>query len=286
MAASKPPRRRAVTRRATWNCFGSLGWEHSLLPSLPAVKAGLRGALGLACGGAMPSGGGVIGKAAATLSWQFAPGWQAGLETGWLAGIHGQPRAQTLQAWIAMELDRPQRSPPAAPEAQIDRNEWVATVRHLQRVDRKDGSRGSIDTLGGSFNHALGGPVYLSLQAHSAFAGGAGAYSIGLVGAGLASASGTWRVGAEALLGAPAAVAWQHAAVRSPGAGLGWHANRQGQPVAARRGRAGRVAGRPAQPVDRAVVEPGLRPRRPLSATSDRRPDAPACPVAMTTCAG
>jgi hypothetical protein len=185
--------------------LGSLGWEHAFLPALPNLKAGVRGAIGLGGGGGLPSGGGLIGKAVATLSWKFAPGWQAGLEAGRIEGLHRQPKAQSLQGWIGMAFDAPPgRS--SFSNIEVERNEWVASLRHVLRAERRDGGHGPIDTLGGSFNHALAGPAYLSLQAHSAFAGGAGAYSIGLIGAGLATpagtASGRWRAGVEALVGA------------------------------------------------------------------------------------
>jgi hypothetical protein len=81
----------------------------------------------------------------------------------------------------------------------------VASFQHLSRVRRKDGSEGSVSTIGGAFAHDLaGGPFYLSLQAHSAFAGGAGAYSVGLIGAGVATSRdpAAWRAGGETLIGA------------------------------------------------------------------------------------
>ena len=58
--------------------------------------------------------------------------------------------------------------------------------------------------MGLKLNRYVSPSLYLSAQAHSAFAGGAGAYSVGLVGAGLATArsTGSWQFGAEALIGA------------------------------------------------------------------------------------
>jgi hypothetical protein len=179
--------------------LGSAGWEYPVLPSL---RVGARGALGLGGGGGVPSGGGVIGKASATLAWAFAPGWQAGLEGGVLDGTHGKPRARTAQLWLAAELE-PSRTPGSA-TGQITRFDWTASLQHVLHADRKDGSRGSLETVGIKLDRSLSDTLYLSAQAHSAYAGGAGAYSVGLVGAGLAtpSASGGWRFGAELLAGA------------------------------------------------------------------------------------
>jgi hypothetical protein len=180
--------------------LGGLAWRQPL-PVLPALAFDARAAVGMAGGGAMPSGGGLIGKAAVGLSWAFAPGWRVGVEGGWLEGLHGQPRAPTWQATLERSFERTPGEP--AGSARIERNEWIAGVQVLTHVERKDGSHGAIETLGGGLNRAVdGGPFYLSLQAYSAFGGGAGAYSIGLVGAGVASALGPWRAGAEALIGA------------------------------------------------------------------------------------
>ena len=57
--------------------LGSAGWDYPVLPSL---RLGARAALGLGGGGGVPSGGGIFGKASATLAWRFADGWQTGLE--------------------------------------------------------------------------------------------------------------------------------------------------------------------------------------------------------------
>lgn len=184
--------------------LGSVGWEYAAAPLNDSLSVGVRGALGLGGGGAMPSGGGLIAKAAATLAWEFQPGWRIGLEAGWLDGLHRRLQAQTLQAWLAMNLEPRRAAGDASPAEPLIRNEWSVGLQHVQHVPRNDGSRGPVELLGGKFNHAVGEYVYLSAQAHSAYAGGAGAYSIGLVGAGVAtpSAPGRWRCGAELLVGA------------------------------------------------------------------------------------
>ena len=74
----------------------------------------------------------------------------------------------------------------------------------MLHAQRKDGSRGSLDTLGIKLNRQVSEHVYLSAQAHSAYAGGAEAYSIGLVGAGVSTlpSAQRWQFGAELLAGA------------------------------------------------------------------------------------
>jgi hypothetical protein len=76
-------------------------------------------------------------------------------------------------------------------------------LQHHLRVHRNDGTSAPLDTVGLKLDRYVGQHIYLSGQAHSAYAGGAGAYSIGLIGAGVASVpSDGVRVGAELLLGA------------------------------------------------------------------------------------
>jgi hypothetical protein len=76
----------------------------------------------------------------------------------------------------------------------------------LQRqthAQRNNGPARGLDTIGMKLNRYVNDHVYLSAQAHSAFAGGAGAYSIGLVGVGAATrTTGSLRFGAELLAGA------------------------------------------------------------------------------------
>jgi hypothetical protein len=181
--------------------LGGGGVEVKLLPSL---SIGARAALGLGGGGGVPSGGGLIAKGAATLAWRFTPGWQAGIEAGLVDGLHGQPRANTAQIWLAADLEPPRPAGDGLVSARVSRFDWVAGVQHIDHATRKDGSSGSLDTVGIKLDRQVGELFYLTAQAHSAFAGGAGAYSVGLVGLGIASPAsrGRWQVGAEALAGA------------------------------------------------------------------------------------
>ena len=90
----------------------------------------------------------------------------------------------------------------------------------------------SLDTVGIKLNRFVDDHVYLSAQAHSAYAGGAGAYSIGLIGAGLATAPGSmFRFGAELLLGAAGGggVATGSGAIAQSVAWAGWSVTPESQ---------------------------------------------------------
>ncbi|HEY1391997.1 MAG TPA: hypothetical protein VFV25_01395 [Methylibium sp.] len=210
--------------------LGSLGWEQALLPqALPSLKLGLRGAVGLGGGGGVPNGGGAMAKAAATVGWQLVPGWRLALEAGIVRGWHGLPHERSAQIWLATDLGDSHRPSVLGATGEIQRNEWAFSLQHVQHADRKTGGRGSLDTLGLKLDHYLGDSFYLSGQAHSAYAGGAGAYSVGLLGAGLATpaADRRWQLGAEVLAGAAGGggVATGGGAIVQ---GLGWAAWRVG----------------------------------------------------------
>lgn len=183
--------------------LGNLGWQAAPLPQAwPSLRLGLRGALGLGGGGAMPTGGGTFAKATATLSFRPLPGWTLGADLG---RAHGDPlRARSVQLWLAADLEpTPGRGDAPAGTRGTVRTEWVAGLQRHTDVARNNGPDRALDTIGLELNRYLGRHLYVSGQAHSAYAGGAGAYSIGLLGLGLASDDARrWRVGSELLAGA------------------------------------------------------------------------------------
>jgi len=173
--------------------------SHAVLPSL---RVGARVGAGLAGGGGVPTAGGAIGKAAGTVEWSLAPGWTLGADYGWVRAADGPFRAQQAQVWLGIDIE-PRRDGQRIPAGSVVRTEWVGVLQHYTRAERRDGSRRPLDTIGLKLNRYLGDKVYLSGQAHSAYAGGAGAYSVGLFGGGLVtSAKAPLRAGVEVLAGA------------------------------------------------------------------------------------
>lgn len=178
--------------------LGSLGRDLVIgADARTAPRVGLRAAVGLGGGGAVPTGGGAIGKLAAGLAWPLGHGLTVGAEAGVVRALDAPLRARTAQLWLAMDLE-------AGTGAPAVRSEWTISLQHYARARRMDGSTRDLQTIGLKLNRYLNDTLYLSAQAHSAFAGGAGANSVGLVGAGLATAPdiGAWQFGAEALVGA------------------------------------------------------------------------------------
>ncbi|MEO5735708.1 MAG: hypothetical protein ABIN96_14930 [Rubrivivax sp.] len=189
--------------------LGSGGWDVAPLPrQAPSLRVGVRAAVGLGGGGGVPTGGGPIAKASLGLSWQATSLLSTGVEVGVLKALDSRLRAPTAQWWLAVEI-----TPRGAPdggvrgtttEREVKLTEWAVALQHHSDVQRVDGSSRSLGTLGLKVNRYVSPNLYLSAQAHTAFAGGAGAYGIGLVGVGLTSAVPLrgWQAGVEALLGA------------------------------------------------------------------------------------
>ncbi len=183
--------------------LGGAGWSTAPFEaSAPSLRIGLRGALGLGGGGAVATGGGTLAKVTATLEVGVGPGWTAGVEAGRVHALNGSMRASHAQAWLATDLE-PGLDGRSEPRSPVIRGEWTGAIQHHTHVLRKDGRTASLDTLGLKLSRYVTPHVYLAGQAHSAFAGGAGAYSVGLLGLGVASRAGDGpRIGAEALVGA------------------------------------------------------------------------------------
>ncbi|MED5620172.1 hypothetical protein [Ideonella sp. BN130291] len=193
---------------AQWPVFG------------PSLRLGVRGAAGLAGGGAVHTGGGPIAKAAVVARWQPSPAYSVDLEAGQAKAFNGDFSARYAQLSLGMSLGDGSRGAAGREQQQtLHDMEWGFSLLHYGRAARKDGSERAMQLVALSFNRALSPHLYLSGQAHSAVAGGAGAYSVGLVGLGARTRIGEhWSAGAEALVGAAGGggVASQGGAVAQP----------------------------------------------------------------------
>lgn len=181
--------------------LGTGGWETSASAvGLDSVFVGVRAALGLGGGGAVDTGGGTLGKAAATLRWEIGRDAYVGVEAGAVRAGRGDYRGHYAQWQLGWQLDHPGDAGPVTVAGMA----WSASVQHVAHAARKDGRRLDMDTVGVKLQRAVGEHVYLTGQAHSAVAGQAGAYSAGLAGVGVQTRLGglAWTLSAELLAGA------------------------------------------------------------------------------------
>jgi hypothetical protein len=205
--------------------LGSAGWSiQPLAEALPGVRIGARAALGMGGGGAVPTGGGAMARLSATVEASPAKGWTIGAELGRTRSFNGGWSARSAQLWAGLDLE-PALDGLSEPRGPIVRTEWSGVLQHLTRAERKDSGARPLDTIGLKLTRFVTPNLYITGQAHSAFAGGAGAYSVGLVGAGVATrADAGLRGGVEALIGAAGGggVATSGGAISQGMAWVGW----------------------------------------------------------------
>lgn len=205
--------------------LGSAGWSVApMAQALPSLRIGARAGLGAGGGGAVPTGGGAIARLSATVEVSPAQGWTIGAELGRSRSFNGGWSARSAQLWAGLDLE-PALDGLSEPRGPIVRTEWSGVLQHLTRAERKDGGSRPLETIGLRLSRFVTPNLYLTGQAHSAFAGGAGAYSVGLVGAGVATrADAGLRGGVEALVGAAGGggVATSGGAISQAMAWVGW----------------------------------------------------------------
>jgi hypothetical protein len=203
--------------------LGGLSWQWPV--GRTPLRVGARVAAGLAGGGAVKTGGGTMAKAALTAHWAITPSLSLDLEGGQAKALRGDFSAHFVEASLGMALaDRPAAG--GADRQTLHDMAWGIGVEHYSHALRKSGETAPMTLVMLQFERSLGEHLYLSGQAHSATTGGAGAYSVGLVGLGLKTRLGRASpvsVGAEALVGAAGGggVASNGGAVAQPMAWIG-----------------------------------------------------------------
>jgi hypothetical protein len=154
-------------------------------------------AAGLGGGGGLDTGGGLLVKADLGAALRVTDTLGVGLEAGLVHAPQGHFDARTASVTLNWILDPVHGAP-----RESTTMEWVAGVEHYDAA-RKDGTTRPLDAVVLSIERFVTPWLYLTGQAHSAFAGGAGAYSVGVIGGGAqVPLSQRVRLGAEVVGGA------------------------------------------------------------------------------------
>jgi hypothetical protein len=178
--------------------LGTVGFERPFADD--RFTLGARAALGLAGGGDIATGGGLLTKAALYGSLRLAPNASLGLELGRARAPQGHFEAGFVALNWRWELDHPQRDVPAT---QLAQQEFIMGIESYRHAARRAGPDRNVQNVTLKLNRFLDESWYLSGQAHSAYQGDAGGFSVGLVGLGYRTRSnGSWQFGAELLGGA------------------------------------------------------------------------------------
>ena len=175
--------------------LGLIGAEYPLGAN---SRIGARVALGMGGGGKVPVGGGALAKAGVYAKTYLSRDLYVALEGGLVDAPNGSFKAKYLNLQLGLDLDSR-----LAAQRNIRGMDWEATGQHYLNAARYSGERANLDTLGLKINRNITERTYFSAQAHSAFSGHAGGYSVGLVGLGARTAfGGGFGGGAEVLAGA------------------------------------------------------------------------------------
>ena len=170
----------------------------------PRLRVGGQLGAGLAGGGNIDTGSGLLLRAGPTLRWITPWGPSLRLDAGYTYAPNGAYSAPFARLALSMPLDRTPTLIADDPGGTVRVQQLGASVMHLPRVRFKDGRKESVSHLAVSMSREFSTHVYGTAQAGSAAAGSAGAYSFGLFGLGVQSDRlwGKTRVGAEWLVGA------------------------------------------------------------------------------------
>lgn len=171
-----------------------------------AIRLGAHAALGLGGGGAVPTGAGPIARLGLAGRWQLSHPLSLEIEAGQARAFGGDFNSRYAQLSLGVVLGgAPISADPDDSRKTLHDTTWALSAQRYAHARRKDGSTHSLGTLGFKFTRSVSEHLYLSGQAHSAITGGAGAYSVGLIGMGVSTRLGPstpWKVGAEAMAGA------------------------------------------------------------------------------------
>lgn len=175
-------------------------------------SVGSRVSLGMGGGGGIDTGGGSLAKAALFSKIQLNPEISLGFEGGVVRALSGDFNGRYASVQMAIALDHPFRksskinnsSGSANESSVVEGWEWDAVAQRYTSAARRDHSERPLSNVGFKLNRKISEHFYLSGQAHSAMAGGAGAFSVGLLGLGWSSPAivGNVRVNTEMLVGA------------------------------------------------------------------------------------
>jgi len=177
--------------------LGSIGAETAVWGN--TLTIGARAALGMGGGGDVATGGGALGKAGAYAAMELAPGVALALEGGLVRTRRADFQARYAALSLSLDLDH--RGRPSARDSVV-RTEWIGGIEQYEAA-RRDGSERSLRNVVLKVNRYVSESVYITGQARSAYDGGAGGYTVGLIGAGWHGPR--WRgvsTGAEFVIGA------------------------------------------------------------------------------------
>lgn len=184
--------------------LGTLGVRFPVVGDRFSVD--LRGAAGVGGGGGIDTGGGFLVKGATGLTLRLSPALAIGAEAGVVDAPRGHFKAATGSVLLNWTLDAPLQGSLSGWDTHVASNatrmEFSSGVERY-RAARKSGPARPLDAVELQVNRFVTSNLYLAAHTHSAYAGGAGAYTSGMFGVGVqVPVVSRLRLGVEALGGA------------------------------------------------------------------------------------
>ena len=163
------------------------------------LTGGVRFGLGMGGGGGVPTGGGLLVKGSLYSIVRLSNDLGLSLEAGLTSSPRGELRAAQVGAGLVWALDGPRSSGVAVPPV---RTEFGGGIEQYNAA-RVDGSTRAMSLVTLRIDRFVSPNLYLTGQAHSAFAGGAGGFTSAFLGAGWwQPLSPRWHVAGELTGGA------------------------------------------------------------------------------------
>jgi hypothetical protein len=177
--------------------LGLVGAETELVHD--TLTGGVRFGLGMGGGGGVPTGGGLLVKGSLYSIVRLSNDLGLSLEAGLTSSPRGELRAAQVGAGLVWALDGPRSSGVAVPPV---RTEFGGGIEQYNAA-RVDGSTRAMSLVTLRIDRFVSPNLYLTGQAHSAFAGGAGGFTSAFLGAGWwQPLSPRWHVAGELTGGA------------------------------------------------------------------------------------
>lgn len=182
-----------------------VGWGLPIMGG--STRLNLKASVGGGGGGRVDTGGGLMGKGRIGVAHQFSPRLAAGLDVGRVisnGAFKGNSVALNLN-YALDELNLTRHGKALEKDADVILQGWEAAASHQSyfKTRRKNGKNAGIDLVGMKLARQLGEHSYMTGQAYGGYEGGAGSYTVGLLGPGwkYGFADSPWSVSLETLLG-------------------------------------------------------------------------------------
>lgn len=174
--------------------FSGLGYRYGLFErasNKSRLTMNIDGAIGMAGGGKIATGGGTMGKATVGVSYRMSPQWSAEIRGGYVRSLDGDFSGGLMSLSLNHPFVTIKPSIGNFEDKRFDyefiRTDWQVRPVHeiYLSVQNKNGQSAGVSLVGMQMDALTGGAGYFYGKALGAYSGGAGGYVSGTLGAGI-----------------------------------------------------------------------------------------------------